>query len=229
MAGMALGYGLGRFPHPHFHFHSPQEEHFYNYYMYRKYGIKSTDGNDYSRDYQYSQPPETFDRFMDSCMKRTDLLPDEKRLSDRKLLVTTTRTTTTASVKTTTTPPATGITSSTPANTTTANNSTVPPSTPQPLNKSEANPTPPTASQVLQDDDDTVSIVEIGYPALIRQMKTKRCTELYIVYSEKYLKKKEVPTTSGVEDQNRGSRGLLSLLTVAIVLLLNSDMSMLLH
>ena len=38
VAGMALGYGLGSFPRPHFNFHSPQEEYYYNNYMYRRYG-----------------------------------------------------------------------------------------------------------------------------------------------------------------------------------------------
>ena len=38
------------------------------------------------------------------------------------------------------------------------------------------------------DDEDTVSIVEIGYPMLIEQLKAHRCLELYMVYSEKYFK-----------------------------------------
>ncbi|CAB1446296.1 unnamed protein product [Pleuronectes platessa] len=79
MAGMALGYGLGRFPRPHFPFHNPQEEYYYNHYMYRRYGVRSTDTNDYGRDYRYSQPPQTYNSFMDSCMKRRDLLPVENR------------------------------------------------------------------------------------------------------------------------------------------------------
>ncbi|GLD54211.1 LETM1 domain-containing protein LETM2, mitochondrial [Lates japonicus] len=86
VAGMALGYGLGRFPRPHFDFHSPQEEYYYNHYMYRRYGVKSTDTNDYSRDYVYSKPPETYDSYMDSCMKRKDLLPVENRKPENNQL-----------------------------------------------------------------------------------------------------------------------------------------------
>ncbi|KAJ3603914.1 hypothetical protein NHX12_028655 [Muraenolepis orangiensis] len=32
ITGMAVGYGLGRFPRPHFHFHSHREENYYNHY-----------------------------------------------------------------------------------------------------------------------------------------------------------------------------------------------------
>ncbi|XP_075323723.1 uncharacterized protein LOC142382112 [Odontesthes bonariensis] len=234
VAGMALGYGLGRFPHPNFHFHSPQEEYFYNHYMYRKYGTKSTDSNDYSRDYQFSQTPETFQQYMDSCLKRTDLLPQENRKSSNKPAPTTT--TTAANVTVTTTTAAahvTGISNNTTSNSTAAeNSSTTSPSTPHSLNKSEVNPAPPAASRVLQNDDgddDTVSIVEIGYPALIAQLKVKRCIELYTVYSEKYLKKKIAPTASSRgQGMETGLRGLLSVITSATLVLLSSNMLMLL-
>ncbi|XP_035513635.1 pH-response regulator protein palI/RIM9-like [Morone saxatilis] len=218
MAGMALGYGLGRFPRPHFNFHSPQEEYYYNNYMYRKYGVKSTDTNDYSRDYTYSPPPATYDSYMDSCMKRTDLLPAENRQPNNKPAATTT----------TAAAPDTGNGSNA-----TETNSTAP-STPRPVNESKANPGPP-ASQVLRetatdDDDDTVSIVEIGYPALIDQLKVRRCLELYMVYSEKYLKKKKEPKPSnGAQGLQMGPQGLLAVVTSTIVMLLNSNMLMLLH
>ncbi|XP_041854676.1 prion protein b [Melanotaenia boesemani] len=231
MAGMALGYGLGRFPHPNFHFHSPQEEYFYNYYMYRKYGVKSTDSKDYSRDYKYSQSPETFDSYMASCMKRADLLPDSNRKSENRPAVTTSKTSTTTTVKAmTTSAQVTGSGSNTNNNTVAVNLSSTTPSTSHPMNKSEVNPAPPTASPILQkdDDDDTVSIVEIGYPELIRQIKVKRCTELYIVYSEKYLKKK-TSTSSGVHGLEMSMRGLLTVLISSMLMLLNSNMLMLLH
>ncbi len=230
MAGMALGYGLGRFPRPHFHFHNPQEEYYYNHYMYRKYGSQSTDTNDYSR-YRYSQPPETYDRYMDSCMKRSDLLPAENRKPNNKPAATPTSATTTTATTTTavTSAPDSGTGSNaTEANSTAAKN----PSTsalPSPLNRPEANPAP-AASQALRkaptnddDDDDTVSVVEIGYPALIEQLKARRCLELYMVYSEKYMK----TLNGGVVEV--GSRGLLAVVTSTVLMLLNSNMLMLLH
>lgn len=235
VAGMALGYGLGRFPRPPFSFHSPQEEQYYNHYMYRRYGTKSTDTNDYGRDYKYSQPPDTYDSYMASCMKRTDLLPGNRKPNNNPAATTTTATatavTTTTSVTNTTAPAAPGAELS--GNTTKSsgnaagNSSTSAPSTPSsPLNESEAKPAPP-ASRVLRqtddddNDDDTVSIVEIGYPALVEQMKARRCVGLYMVYSEKYLKKTTEPGPTG------GARGLEAglggLLAAATLMLLNSN------
>ncbi|XP_015828588.3 shadow of prion protein 2 [Nothobranchius furzeri] len=212
IAGMALGYGMGRFPHPHFHFHSPQEEYYYNYYMYRRYGMKSTDKNDYSRDYKYGELPENFDRFMESCMRRTDLLPEENRNTNKQEL-TKTKATTTASVIATTT------SNNTINNTKAGDLTTISPS--QPLNKPEINASTP-------NEDDTVSIVEIGYPALIKQMKVRRCIELFIVYSERYLKKKTQPTaSSGVQGLQMSFHGLLSVLSTTTLMLLNKNVLML--
>nr|XP_020449601.1 uncharacterized protein LOC109956649 [Monopterus albus] len=223
MAGMALGYGLGRFPRPHFHFHNPQEEHYYNHYMYRKYGTKSTDTNDYSRDYSYTQPPETYDRYMDSCMKRADLLPAKNQKPKHKPAATTTTTSTT----TNTSVPDTGTGSNTTKSNITAAGPSSPsaPSTPSPLNQLEASPVPP-VSQSLQkaDDDDTVSIVEIGYPALIKQLKVRRCIELYMNYSAKYLNKPK----GGAQGLEMGLRGLLAVFTSTILMLLNSNRLLLL-
>ncbi|CAN9504899.1 unnamed protein product [Ophioblennius macclurei] len=127
VAGMAVGYGLGRFPRPHFTFRNPEEEYYYNNYMYRRYGTQSTDEKDYGRDYVYKPPPraESYEQFMDRCMNRTDLLKDQK-------------------------------------------------TTPQ-----------------SDDDSDVVGIEEIGYPALIEQMKARRCVEEYMVKSEKYLQERK--------------------------------------
>uniref|UniRef100_A0A8P4KPJ7 Prion protein, related sequence 3 n=1 Tax=Dicentrarchus labrax TaxID=13489 RepID=A0A8P4KPJ7_DICLA len=228
MAGMALGYGLGRFPRPHFNFHSPQEEYYYNNYMYRKYGVKSTDTNDYSRDYTYSKPPETYDRYMDSCMKRTDLLPAENRQPNNKPAATIT---TTAATTTPTAALDTGNGSNaTETNSTAVDNSSTPAtSTPRPVNQPEANPVTP-ASEVIRktatdDDDDTVSIVEIGYPALINQLKVRKCLELYMVYHEKYSRQ----LSGGAQGLEMSSQGLLAVITSTIVMLLNSNMLMLLH
>lgn len=123
VAGMAVGYGLGRFPRPHFGFRSPSEEYYYNNYMYHRYGTQSTDEKDYGRDYVYNPPPraESYEKFMDRCMNRTDLLKDKGGKTDK--------------------------------------------------------------------DNDTVGIEEIGYPALIDQVKSRRCVEEYMAYSEQFLEK----------------------------------------
>lgn len=128
VAGMAVGYGLGRFPRPHFSFRNPEEEHYYNNYMYRRYGSRSTDEKDFGRDYVYKPPPraETYDAFMARCMNRTDLLKEPKTNSSGGI-----------------------------------------------------------------QDDDTVSIEEIGYPSLVEQMKARRCVENYMVYSERFLEERK--------------------------------------
>lgn len=188
IAGMALGYGLGRFPRPNFHFHNTQEEYYYNHYMYRKYGARSDDTNDYSRDYKFSPPPKSYDSHMDSCMKRTDILSAVDQNS---------RTKPTTSTKTNTTSLAASV------NNTDKNSTTPAPSTPRPFNL-------PGDSD---EDDDTVSIVEIGYPALIEQLKARRCLEMYMVYSERYL----VKQTGGAQELKMGFQGLLSVISVVLI------------
>ncbi|XP_058492488.1 RNA-binding protein FUS-like [Solea solea] len=192
MAGMALGYGLARFPRPHFNFHSPEEEYYYNHYMYRRYGVRSTDTNDYSRDYKYSQPTETYDDFMDSCMKRTDLLPGENPKPNS------------ATTTVITTDPGSNSTAA-------GDHLTSAPTSPNPLQESEARPD--------EDDDDTVSIEEIGYPALIEQMKARKCLEIYMVYSEKYLMRQ----SSGVQGLKMSLGGFLSMVSSVAVMLLTSN------
>lgn len=154
MAGMAVGYGLGRFPRPHFHFRSQEEEYYYNNYMYRRYGTQSTDQKDYGRDYEYKPPPraESYDKYMDKCMNQTDLLKDYDK------------------------------------------------------------------SDVDEEDKDTVSIEEIGYPSLIEQMKARRCVEKYMVYSEKFLQKR----SSEPQIQNKGSLLCFSQLFTSVLVLLSS-------
>nr|XP_020449311.1 eukaryotic peptide chain release factor GTP-binding subunit-like [Monopterus albus] len=214
MAGMALGYGLGRFPRPHFHFHNPQEEHYYNHYMYRKYGTKSTDTNDYSRDYSYTQPPETYDRYMDSCMKRADLLPAKNRKPNNEPAAITTTTVVTSASDT-------GTHSNTAETNSTASEHSSAPSTAHPPKQPEEE-----SSQDLSsaEGDDTVSIVEIGYPALIEQLKARRCLELYMVYSEEYLRQ-----AGGAQRNQMGLHGLLAAVVSIVLMLLNSNMLMLLH
>ncbi|KAM7415930.1 hypothetical protein PAMA_018142 [Pampus argenteus] len=222
IAGMALGYGLGRFPRPHFRFNSSQEEYYYNYYMYRKYGVKSTNTNNYNRNYR--QPPQTYENYMDSCMKRKNILSAENRKQNKKTVAT--NTTTTANV--TSAPDAdTGSNVTETNNTVAKNSSTSAPSTPHPLNQPKASPVPPAsqADNSTENDDDVVSVVEIGYPALIEQLKVRRCLEQYMLYSEKYFKSKAV-RVRGLE---MGLQGLLAVVSSTLVMLLTSNMLTLIH
>uniref|UniRef100_A0A3Q3K3D1 Prion protein b n=1 Tax=Monopterus albus TaxID=43700 RepID=A0A3Q3K3D1_MONAL len=72
LAGMAVGYGLGRFPRPHFSFRTPEEEYSYNNYMYRNYGSRSTDQKDFGHDYVNKLPPraETYETLIDQVKSR---------------------------------------------------------------------------------------------------------------------------------------------------------------
>ncbi|XP_054467780.1 uncharacterized protein LOC129101853 [Anoplopoma fimbria] len=222
VVGMALGYGLGRFPRPPFSFHNRHEEYYYNHYMYKKYGAKSTDTNDYSRDYKYSQPPQTYDSYMDSCMKKTDILPAENQKQNNNPSATTTTTTTALASA-----PDTGSASNTTETNGTAadNSSTSAPSTPRPLNQPAVDPEPSASQGVSSaEDDDTVSIMEIGYPALIEQVKARRCVELYMVFSEKYLR-----PTNGAQRLETGWLGFAAVVTSTTLMLLNSNMLKLLH
>ncbi|CDQ98133.1 unnamed protein product, partial [Oncorhynchus mykiss] len=177
VAGMAVGYGLGRFPGPHFNFRNPQEEQSYNNYMYSKYGERSTDENDYGRDYTYKVPPraESYDSFMDTCMKRNDLLQDQG--SDSQA---------------------------------TPNN--------QRNNPQGAN------SQSLP-----ITPEEIGYPALVEQLKNRKCVELYMNYSERFLEKQIAERSSDSNNNNNNkyeksrsnllSQGLVQLITTFLMVL----------
>ncbi|XP_053717879.1 prion protein b [Synchiropus splendidus] len=155
VAGMAVGYGIGRFPRPHFSFRNPEEEYYYNNYMYRRYGSRSTDEKDFGRDYVYQPPPraESYDKFMDRCMLRTDLLKDQDE----------------------------------------------------------------------QKDDDTVSIEEIGYPALIEQLKARKCVEEYMKYSESFLKQRSAQQQSMPSRSTPLSFGGIQLLS-SILMLLSSTL-----
>lgn len=153
MAGMAVGYGLGRFPRPHFNFRNQEEEHYYNNYMYRRYGTQSTDQKDYGRDYEYKPPPraEPYDKYMDRCMNQSDVLKNYDK------------------------------------------------------------------SELTEEDKDTVSIEEIGYPSLIEQLKARVCVEKYMAYSEQFLQKRAEP-----QIQNKGSLLHFSELFTSVLILLSS-------
>ncbi|KAL1247105.1 hypothetical protein QQF64_022481 [Cirrhinus molitorella] len=211
VAGMALGYGLGSFPRPRFHFHSPQEEYYYNHYMYRRYGQTPPDsnvngntnsqggstgnagsasagqGNVNPHNIFENPPPQSYDSYMDKCVKRTDLLREKPEgRSRRSADFVEAQAAEVGEVPT-------GAQENATSNNSTAerdaseNSSFVtshPPETPnQPQKQTQGRNTE------ADDDDDTVSIVEIGYPALIEQMKARRCVELYMVYAEQHAEK----------------------------------------
>uniref|UniRef100_H3C1J5 Prion protein, related sequence 3 n=1 Tax=Tetraodon nigroviridis TaxID=99883 RepID=H3C1J5_TETNG len=215
VAKMAVDYGLGRVPHRQFQFQSPEEEYYYNYYMYTIYGVKSTDANDYSRDYAYSQPLEDYERHMNTCMKTVELLPeDDQQISNKPALNVSTSVLSVLSVSNDT------------DNKTAADNSSSSPAPNHP-GKTEAKPVSPTsqipsgaaATAALDRDDDTVSIVEIGYPALIRMMKVRKCLKIYIVNSEKYLK-----VIGGAQRLETGRQMVVAVIPSALLMLMNSNM-----
>ncbi|KAK6315861.1 hypothetical protein J4Q44_G00133850 [Coregonus suidteri] len=222
VAGMAIGYGLGRFPRPHFNFRNPQEEQSYNNYMYSKYGERSTDENDYGRDYTYKVPPraESYDSFMDTCMKRNDLLQDQG--SDSQATPNNQR------------------------NNPQVANSQSMPITPEVENSSPASnqegtdtvkPLTPAHVEIAgegkgkeEDDGPTVSIEEIGYPVLVEQLKNRKCVELYMNYSERFLEKQTAERSSSGSNNNNNNKyenshsnplgqGLVQLITTLLMVL----------
>uniref|UniRef100_A0A673L3G7 Interleukin enhancer-binding factor 3-like n=1 Tax=Sinocyclocheilus rhinocerous TaxID=307959 RepID=A0A673L3G7_9TELE len=159
VAGMAVGYGIGNFPRPNFQFRSPQEERQYNHYMYARQGTHSKDRNNKGRpNYTSKQPSQaqSYEQYMSTCMKRKDLLKEQD-------------TTDSADRK--------NIQRDEPLTDIAAVNDTTSPITVNDY---------PKAAAIREDDDDTVSIMQIGYPALIEQMKSRKCVELYLVYSESF-------------------------------------------
>lgn len=209
VAKMAVDHGLGRFPRPPFQFQSPEEEYYYNHYMYRTYGVKSTDANDYSRDYFYSKPLENYERHMNTCMKNIELLPEENQQKSNKPALYTPSS------------PVLAPNNDTDNNTAADNSSTS--TTPDHPSQPEAKPPSPTAqipSETTADrDSDTVSIVEIGYPALVELIKLRKCLERYMVYSEKYLEMR-----GGAQRLETGFQMVLVVVTSTLLMLMNSSM-----
>ncbi|CAL8249183.1 unnamed protein product [Merluccius merluccius] len=253
VSGMALGYGLGRFPRPPFRFHNAQEEHHYNHYMYKKYGTRSTDQEDYSRDYKYTPVPIPFDKHMDTCMKRQDLFPSESKQGTKgpaKAISPTAAATAAAppAAAAATTTAASPIVDIVTANSTSSNasggsssndtavdtNLTAP--CPNQTNQPCADPPlPPAVEDVSKAanrddiDDDTVSIVEIGYPALIDQLKAMRCVELYMVYSDRFLQKLQEPAgpRGGAQGTGKGLQQVSTVVTGTLLMLMSSVVLML--
>uniref|UniRef100_A0A3P9LT07 Prion protein, related sequence 3 n=1 Tax=Oryzias latipes TaxID=8090 RepID=A0A3P9LT07_ORYLA len=164
VAGMALGYGLGRFPSPHFQLRNRQEEYYYNHYNHRKSKERPSDTKHHNRE-QFRPPPQDYSRYMDLCMERSDLFPAEKP----KPAVAASVTGQTANKKKTNMSAVEGSSSSFPV-------------TPPLSNPQQASLAPDSSAPInsAEDDADTVSIMEIGYPALIQQVKGRRCLEMYM-------------------------------------------------
>ncbi len=164
VAGMAVGYGIGNFPRPNFQLRSPQEERQYNHYMYARQGTHSKDRNNQGGpNYTSKQPSQgqSYEQYMSTCMKRKDLLKEQD-------------TTVSADRK--------NIQRDEPLTDIAAVNDSTSPMTVNDY---------PKAATIREDDDDTVSVMQIGYPALIEQMKSWKCVELYLVYSESFTEKQK--------------------------------------
>ncbi|XP_067289181.1 uncharacterized protein [Pseudorasbora parva] len=200
IAGMAVGYGVGNFPRPNYQFRSPQEERHYNNYMYKHQGTHSKEGTVTKKNvkegpsYTPNLPPQlqSYDQFMNTCMNRNDLLNDSIVHNN--------------------------IQRDEPLTDSLGMNEKSEP---------EKNDTASTTTDYSKDahkdkDDDTVSIVQIGYPALIEQMKARKCVELYLVYSERFSEKqkesrREAPASSSEHNGQRVSGVLLFLTTSFMV------------
>ncbi|ROI37081.1 hypothetical protein DPX16_3019 [Anabarilius grahami] len=239
VAGMALGYGLGSFPRPRFNFHNPQEEYYYNNYMYKRYGQTPPDsnvngntnvngnvngntnsqggkpgdagstsggkGNVNPYDIFQNPPPESYDNFMDKCMKRTDLF--REKLEGRSRRSTDLFEAKAAEVE----DDPSGAQENTTSNNSTADRASTdassfitsnPPETPsQPQKQTQER-----EAEANDEDDDTVSVMEIGYPALIEQMKARRCVGLYMVYAEQHAEK-QVQERSSLDAKTNSSSG----------------------
>ncbi|XP_073686172.1 prion protein b [Garra rufa] len=182
MAGMAVGYGIGNFQRPNFQFRNPQEERQYNHYMYERQDTRSKAKNNIggpntSKDltHQRNDPKEpsqaqSYEQYMNTCMKRKDLLKEQDVTdsADHKNI----------QIDEPLTDAAMNLDNLSGLE---KNNTT----TPTMVNDH------PKAAAILEEDDDTVSIIQIGYPALIEQMKARKCVELYLVYSESFAEKQK--------------------------------------
>ncbi len=202
VAGMAVGYGIGNFPRPNFQFRSPQEERQYNHYMYARQGTHSKDRNNLGGpNYTSKQPSQaqSYEQYMSICTKRKDLLKEQ----DTKF---------SADRK--------NIQRDEPLTDIAAVNDTTSAMT--------VNDYPKAAAIREDDDDDTVSIMQIGYPALIEQMKSWKCVELYLVNSESFTEKQKEDNKDKKEKKNSRPSNNHNGQSVSGVLLLLSTFFMLL-
>lgn len=271
VAGMALGYGLGSFPRPHFHFHSPQEEYYYNHYMYRRYGSSysgrpqeggggaggagqaGTGGEGQGGPggnpppVLLKPPPQGYDTFMDSCMKRNDLLRSKRSLRVRRAE---------EAQEVALAQQASEMSTAAPANSEPSGNVTTG-AAPQSQNSTDGSPVTPSSNVTVVKEDnrqeaaaetpaeeekkveaeeEVVSIMEIGYPALIEQLKARKCIELYMVYTERIAQQQQEELQKQVGErgnddyrgQARGGGEKLGAHNQGTMLLLSSTVSVLL-
>lgn len=226
VAGMALGYGLGSFPRPRFNFNNPQEEYYYNNYMYKRYGqtppesnvnrnpnspgskpgeagsTSTGQGNGNPYDIFQNPPPESYEKYMDKCMKRTDLLREERPRRSIDLFE--------AQAAEVGDDPNGAQENATSNNSTAERASTDAPSfivsNPPEISSQPQKQIQEGVAEASDDDSDTVSIMEIGYPVLIDQMKARRCVELYMAYAEHHAEK-QVQDRSAVDTKPNASGG----------------------
>ncbi|KAL6472581.1 hypothetical protein MHYP_G00187690 [Metynnis hypsauchen] len=226
MAGMAVGYGLGHVPRPHFSFSSPKEERYYNHYMYQRYGTKSTtrstNKNDYGQDNVFKPPHEaqSYEKYMDTCMNRTDLLRDQDTKVSHVQRDDLTLERSGPAERSINNIQRNESTPQSPAHA----NATLETTGPEENGTKSDIPVP---AELQESDDNTVSIMEIGYPSLIQQMKAQKCVEMYIAYSESILQKHtgEKPKSDS-RGGNKGQNGCSSsgqhLLLTTIIMALSS-------
>ncbi|XP_065146600.1 prion protein b [Paramisgurnus dabryanus] len=174
LTGMAVGYGVGQFPRPNLKFKSPKEEYYYNNYMYKRHGMGS--GKEiYNPDkYEISllNQAQTYDLYMDRCTNRTDLFREQDTLDSAGH---------SSIQKDDPLAGHSGMENAYTGNGWPDQTNTSSPAT----NNSHLMP----AGTHLDENEETVSILKIGYPALIEQMKAKKCVELYIQdFLEKQIK-----------------------------------------
>ncbi|KAK7117216.1 hypothetical protein R3I94_022695 [Phoxinus phoxinus] len=249
VAGMALGYGLGSFPRPRFNFHNPQEEYYYNNYMYKRYGqtppgsnvngspnsqggkpgeagsISAGQGNGNPYEIFQNPPPESYEKYMDKCIKRTDLFREKPEERPRRSIDF-------FEVKAAEVEdgPNGAQENATSNNSTAERAGTDAPSfiisNPPEISSQPEKQIQEGEAEASDDDDDTVSIMEIGYPVLIEQMKARRCVEMYMVYAEQHAEK-QVQDRSGVDTKANGnSADLPGPLGHGVMLLFTSILSL---
>lgn len=197
-------------------------------------------------------PPQSYDTFMDSCMKRTDLLRAKRSLrrrnieepqGDKPVALALMGPPPTTAAPANSDPSGNVTTGAAPQSQNTTDGSPVTPSTNTTVakeeNRQEAAERQAEEEKKAEAEEEVVSIMEIGYPALVEQLKARKCIELYMVYTERIaqqqqqeLKEQQVGERSNGnyndDPKARGGGEKLGALNQATMLLLSSTVSLLL-
>ncbi|MFT7817755.1 spidroin-2-like [Arapaima gigas] len=247
VGGMVIGKKMGR---SKFRFHNPVEERMYNDYMYHRHRAhavgdhtlydpnplnpKWTDPsqmdpwrNESNNNRAYVPPGQSFKNFMKSCMKRTDLLKGQH--DDITWQATDGVTSQGINPKVTSKQgPQEELLNKSLGNeklkTVGAGNGSINVTSSQGetvdilvWDNSKA-----PAADPQEDDNDTVSILEIGYPELIEQLMVQRCQEFFIVYAAQHQQnlttEREDILNGNAMQQCPFCRGLLLLFTSALMI-----------